>query len=204
MENFNLMAKDFDTNKRFKRAKLIAEEIRQHISDGHTMSALEYGCGTGLVGIQLINDVSSLLFVDSSFAMIEQVKHKLLDLGKSTDCAICHDFMVSVPQNLMVDYVFSSLALHHIKDIKTIFSCFYEILNDEGHFLMVDIDTDNGSFHAKYPDFDGHNGFDQSILTKLAMEVGFKKVDIKTFYHGDKRVNGKDRPYSLFILEAVK
>ena len=168
------------------------------------ISALEYGCGTGLVGIELINDIGLMLFVDSSFAMIEQVKHKLLDLGKSADYAICHDFMVSVPQNLRVDYIFSSLVLHHIKDIKTILSRFHEILNDGGHFLLVDINTDNGSFHAKYPDFDGHHGFDHSNLASLATEVGFKKVDIKTFYHGHKTVNGKTSPYSLFILDAVK
>jgi len=69
---------------------------------------------------------------------------------------------------------------------------------------MVDINTDDGSFHAKYPDFDGHHGFDQTNLASLAIEVGFKKIDIKTFYHGDKTVNGKTNPYSLFILDAVK
>jgi len=129
MEDFDLVAKDFDTNKRFERAKIIAEEIRLHISDGHMKSALEYGSGTGLVGIQLINDISSILFVDSSGAMIEQVRQKLLNLGRQVDCAICHDFMVNVPQNLRVDYIFSSLVLHHIKDTKTIFSRLHEILN---------------------------------------------------------------------------
>jgi len=69
---------------------------------------------------------------------------------------------------------------------------------------MVDINSDDGSFHAKYPDFDGHHGFEQSTLTSLAREVGFKKVDIKTFYHGHKTVNGKTNPYSIFILDAVK
>jgi len=204
MENFDLMAKDFDTDRRVERAKLIAEEIRQHISDGHVKSAIEYGCGTGLVGIQLVNDFSTMLFVDSSHTMIEQVRHKLLNLGKPSSSAICDDFMVNVPQNLRVDYIFSSLVLHHIKDTKTIFSRLYELLNDEGHLIMIDINTDDGSFHAKYPDFDGHHGFDQTDLTSLAIEVGFEKVDSKTFYHGHKTVNGKTTPYSLFILDAIK
>ena len=204
MDDFNLMAKDFDTDRRVERAKIIADEIRLHISDGHIKSALEYGCGTGLVGIQLINDICSLLFVDSSCAMIEQVKHKLLSLGKASDYAICHDFMEDVPQDIMVDYIFSSLVLHHIKDTRAILSRLYNILNDEGHFIMVDINSDDGSFHAKYPDFDGHHGFEQIALTSLAREVGFKKVDIKTFYHGHKTVNSKTNPYSIFILDAVK
>ena len=42
MEDFNLMAKDFDTIRRVERAKIVADEIRLHIFDGHTKSALEY------------------------------------------------------------------------------------------------------------------------------------------------------------------
>jgi len=204
MEDFNLMAKDFDTIRRVERAKIVADEIRLHIFDGHTKSALEYGCGTGLVGFQLINDVRSMLFIDSSYAMIEQVKQKLLNLGKSPDCALCYDFTGGLPRNVKVDYVFSSLVLHHIKDTKTILSRLYEILNNNGRFIMVDLDTDDGGFHAKYQDFDGYNGFEQSFLRELAAEVGFKKIDIKTFYHGHKTTNGKDSPYSLFILKAEK
>jgi len=204
MENFGLMAKDFDTDKRIERAKIISDEIRLRISGGHVKSALEYGCGTGLVGIQLINDVNSLLFVDSSEAMIEQVKLKLRRLGKPSDYATCHDFMEDVPQNIRVDYIFSVLVLHHIKDTKAILSRLYSILNEKGHFIMVDINADDGSFHAKYPDFDGHHGFGQTTLTSLAIEVGFNKVDIKTFYHGNKTVGDKTNPYSLFILDAVK
>jgi len=204
MEDFNLMAKDFDTDRRIERAKVIADEIRQHMHDGHAKSALEYGCGTGLVGFQLINDVESMLFVDSSAAMIEQVKQKLHSLGKSTDCADCHDFMVDVPNDIRADYIFSSLVLHHIKDTKAILSRLHGMLNNEGHLLIIDLNTDDGSFHAEYPHFDGHHGFEQPSIVSLATEVGFKKVGIKTFYHGYKTVNGNTNPYSLFILDATK
>jgi len=204
MENFDAMAKKFDTDRRIERAKAISDEIRLQVLDGRNKSALEYGCGTGLIGFQLICDFKSMLFVDSSVGMIEQVKQKLLNAGKPADSAILHDFMESVPQNINVDYIFSSLVLHHIKDTKTILSRLYSVLNNEGHFFMVDINTDDGGFHAKYPDYDGHNGFEQSFITSLAKDVGFRKVDIKTFYNGSKIFDGKDKPYSLFILNAQK
>jgi len=204
MENFDLMAKDFDTDRRIERAQAISNELRMHIVDSTAKSALEYGCGTGLVGLQLIHDFTTILFVDSSPNMIEQVKQKLLSLGRPTDSAICSDFMMTVPQGLKVDYIFTSMTLHHIKDTKTILSRFFNILNNEGHLLIVDIDQDNGSFHADHPDFDGHNGFDQPALADLAGEAGFAKVDTKTFYHGSKMVSGKNEPYTLFILDAVK
>jgi len=198
------MAKGFDTSRRTERARIIADEIRKYIFAGHEKSALEYGCGTGLVGFELINDFKSITFADSSPAMIEQVKEKLLCLGKSANKALCCDFMVDAPQNIKIDCIFSSLVLHHIGDTKAMLTHMYNILNNNGHLLIVDIDTDDGSFHAKYPGFDGHNGFDQSALTRLVMEVGFKKADIKTFYHGYKIISGEEKPYSLFILDAVK
>jgi len=204
MENFDKMAKNYDTEKRADRAKVISEQIRLHISGGQEKSAIEYGCGTGLVGIELIDDFSRVLFVDSSPEMIEQVKQKLIALDKSVDFAICHDFMSDVPLNIRVDYVFSSLVLHHIKDTKIILSRLHSVLNDEGRLLIVDLDAEDGSFHAKYPDFDGFNGFDQSSLAEMAAEAGFREVRIETFYRGSKIVSGEDKPYSLFILDAVR
>jgi len=198
MEDFDKMAAGFDTTRRIERAKAIAGEIRSHITLGHEKSALEYGCGTGLIGFQLIDDFDSILFVDSSPAMIEQVKQKLLGLYKSADNAICYDFMSSVPPDMKVDYIFSSLVLHHITDTKGILSRFYDMLNDGGRVLIVDIDVDDGSFHSEYPDFDGYNGFEHEGLAELAIAVGFGAVDIRTFYCGSK--GGKE--YSLFILDA--
>jgi len=204
MENFNLLAKDYDTEERIERTKSISDEIRLHIVDGKIESVLEYGCGTGLVGFGLIDDVKTLLFVDSSPDMIEQVKQKLIGFGKPADNAICCDFMTAVPENINVDCIIASLVLHHIMDTETILSRLYDVLHSEGRILVVDIDTDDGSFHANRSGFDGHNGFDQSTLIGLAAEAGFRKADIKTFYYGSKIVEGINKPYSLFILDAVK
>ena len=33
----------------------------------------------------------------------------------------------------------------------------YKLLNDDGKILIVDLNIDDGSFHAESPDFDGHN-----------------------------------------------
>lgn len=204
MNIFDLRAKDFDTDARIERSKLFADEIRLHINDGDKKSAMEYGCGTGLVGFQLINDFSSILFVDSSPRMIEEVEKKLLVLKKPTEAAICRDFIMDSTDELSVDCIFTSLVLHHIEDTKDILSRLFNILRKDGQLLIVDIDTDDGSFHAETPGYDGHNGFDQSALVSLAMEVGFKKAETKTFYHGNKMLGGENKTYSFFILDAVK
>ena len=202
--NYDLIAKDFDTDERIERAKKIADEIRLHINTEHKKSALEYGCGTGLVGFQLIDCFSKLVFTDSSVGMIEQAKQKLFNLGKSKDDAIVADFIAKMPASISVDYIFSSLVLHHIKDTRIILSRFYNILNSDGKLLIIDLDSDDGSFHANHSNFDGLNGFDHSELINLSADIGFRKISAKTFYYGKRRVNDKDVPYSLFILDAMK
>lgn len=204
MENFDLMAKTYDTDIRIERARIVADKIRQHIKDGNSKSAIEYGCGTGLVGFQLSNDFKKLLLVDSSPKMVEQVEQKLMKLNNPAVSTLCADFMAITPQDLYADYIFSSLVLHHIKDTESILRRFYDILCDDGHLLIVDIDADDGSFHANHPGFDGHNGFNQSSLIALAKKAGFSKAEAGTFYNGKKAAGEKEAQYSLFILDAMK
>ena len=197
MMNFDLIAKEYDTDDRIKRAKVFSDEIRARITDGHKKSALEYGCGTGLVGLNLINDFDSVIFVDSSSVMIEQINKKLLSLGKTSSYALRCDFMSEVPKNLKIDYIFVSLVLHHIEDVKTILSCFYNMLNDDGRLLIIDKNGE-GIFYTNHPDYDGYDGFNQTALTVLLKEIGFRSIESKTFWHSSKIANG------VFILDAMK
>lgn len=204
MENFDEMSKGFDTDRRIRRAEIIADKIRRHIIADKSKYAIEYGCGTGLIGFKLADDFKSLLFVDSSRGMISQVEQKIKDLGNTNASALCCDLMEHTTKELRADYIFSSLVLHHIIDTEHALSRFYETLSDDGHLLIVDVDEEDGSFHAKYPDFDGHNGFNHDILINLALKAGFKAATAKTFFHDSKIFNGKENPYSLFILDAAK
>ena len=43
MENFDAMAKGFDTDRRINRAKITSDKIRTHTAEGHKKSAIEYG-----------------------------------------------------------------------------------------------------------------------------------------------------------------
>lgn len=204
MDNFDIMAEDFDTVERVNRAKAIADKIQVHIHEGNKKSAVEYGCGTGLVGFQLINRFKTILFVDSSPEMIKQVTRKLEKLNNPAASTLCSDLIGDVSKKLRADYIFLSLVLHHIKDTKAALQRFYDMLHDGGRLLIVDVDEEDGSFHAKYPDFDGHNGFSHSFIVDAALKTGFETATIETFYNDTKVFEGKKNPYSLFILDAVK
>lgn len=204
MQDFDSIAKDFDTKMRLQRAVAISDEIRKHIIDGHTKTAIDYGCGTGLIGLNLVDDFQNIIFTDSSTGMIEQIQQKI-EAQNLTHCsAVEYDFIDNTPDNLKVDYIFSSLVLHHILDTQKIFECFYKILNKDGHIVIVDLDKEDGSFHAEHNDFEGHNGFDQDYIIEAAKQAGFKFKNISTFFHGIKKQDIKDSEYSLFIFDAVK
>ena len=69
---FDQCAKSFDTDKRRARAKVIADAMRRHMG-GHGGVAMDFGCGTGLVGLELADLFASVTFVDSSQGMIVEV-----------------------------------------------------------------------------------------------------------------------------------
>lgn len=204
MENFDLMAKNYDTDSRMERAKVIANKIRLHVTSGKEKSAMEYGCGTGLIGLELASIFKSLLLVDSSYEMILQAEKKINEINIENVSALYRDITVSFEDIPQFDYIFMSLVLHHIKDTKLILTNLNALLNKGGHLLIVDLNKEDGSFHAKYPDFDGHNGFEQTKLIDLLENSGYSNVSSETFYHGSKEFENNLSTYSLFILDAEK
>jgi ubiquinone/menaquinone biosynthesis C-methylase UbiE len=199
--NFDLQAKGWDTDRRTQRAKIIAEKIRSLIG-GENKSAMEYGCGTGLVGMQLTDAFAHVLFMDSSPGMVDEVNRKIGNTPNAS--AVVCDLAESMPMDYRFDCIFSSMALHHIKDTETILARFYSLLNKDGCLIIVDLDQDDGSFHANEAGFDGHDGFDQTELNNMLIKAGFHGVELQTFYHNRKEMAKGLVPYSLFVAKADK
>ncbi|MBU2250218.1 class I SAM-dependent methyltransferase, partial [Patescibacteria group bacterium] len=80
----------------------------------------------------------------------------------------------------------------------------YKLLEDGGYLCIADLITEDGSFHHKYPNFTGHNGFGINELIKLLSVAGFKNFKHKVFYSIEKTINDKIKNYPLFILTAQK
>ena len=200
--NFDLQAKNYDIDRRVKRAQIIAEKILSYITDGDKKSAMEYGCGTGLVGLQLADKFHSVLFMDSSRAMIDEVKQKIVGMRNAS--ARYGDLIKTSLLDLRFDYIFLSLVLHHIKDTETILTRFGKLLHNDGRLLIVDLNKDDGRFHAGEAGFDGHHGYGHQELKDLLMKTGFHGVEIQTFYHGERESSGALMHYSLFIAKAEK
>jgi predicted TPR repeat methyltransferase len=195
---FDHQAQAFDTPYRQARAKVIAAAIRQHILPKPCV-AMEFGCGTGLIGMELMDCFSSLLFVDSSREMIRMVQEKISHTPSAR--AIQIDLTKEAMDDRF-DFIFSSMVLHHIVDAQAILSVLRGLLRPGGRLVLVDLNPVDEGFHATDPDFTGHHGFDQQALGAMLKGAGFSAIQTNTFYKGVREMDGVSIPYSLFIARA--
>lgn len=73
---FDAKANIWDTEYRIRRAKIIFSEILNNVSLTNKDVILEFGCGTGLIGYNLINITDNITFVDTSEGMLSVIKEK--------------------------------------------------------------------------------------------------------------------------------
>jgi len=194
---FEAMANRYDTAERIEIAGLTANAMREYIVDGKAKSAIDFGCGTGLVGIDLLNDFQSMVFLDTSPNMLEQLQQKFADANIQHAQTLCFDFETAFQSDIHADYVLMAQVLLHINDVELVLARLYEALNPEGHLLIVDFNKNEAIISDKV-----HNGFDQEKLIELMTKIGFKEIKAKTFYTGNKIFMNQDS--SLFILDAKK
>lgn len=194
---FEAMASGYDTSERIEIAKITANAIREFIENGKDKSAIDFGCGTGLVGLHLLHEFRDLVFLDTSPKMLEQIKQKIADANIWNADTVCFDFETGFRSDIHADYVFMVQVLLHIKDVELVLSRLYEVLNPGGHLLIVDFDKNEKVTTDKV-----HNGFDQGNLAELMATIGFREITSKTIYTGSKLFMNQDA--SLFIMDAKK
>lgn len=193
---FDQIAKKYDTKERRELAKIIVNEIKSELKNCKDKSLLDYGSGTGLVGLQLSPLVDKLLLMDSAEQMLEIAREKITRANMKNAEVIYSDFTKTTP-NLKADIIVGSLVLLHIPDLKDILGHFFSVLNTNGKLIIVDFDKNEKINHPKV-----HNGFNQMDLKTLLTAVGFRKIENRTFYHGKNIFMNHDA--SLMISTSLK
>ncbi|APF22531.1 class I SAM-dependent methyltransferase [Clostridium butyricum] len=203
--NFDVQSITWDDERRKNRAKLIAEEISKSIQIEKQYTALEFGCGTGLISFCLNDKFEMITLVDTSKGMVDVLNSKI----KAFEIDNMKVYQIDINENHILpehscDVIYTSMALHHIIDTKATIKNLYRLLKLNGYLCIVDLDEEDGSFHKEERDFNGHNGFNQNVLKNILLQIGFKEVDTNTFYEDLKVVEEMNVKYSLFLMIGKK
>jgi ubiquinone/menaquinone biosynthesis C-methylase UbiE len=201
MADFDNKAKNWDgVPGRAERANAVAAAIREQVRLSKTMTALEYGCGTGLLSFALQRELGAITLADSSTGMLEVLKEKIARGGIINMASLRLDLAADPLPAERFNLVYTLMTLHHIPDTAKILASFYSLLQPGGVLCICDLDKEDGSFHSHEDAFDGHNGFDRKELGKELEKAGFNKVRFTTCYTLMK----DGRPYPLFLSVAEK
>jgi predicted TPR repeat methyltransferase len=197
MTNFDDAALTWDTPMRCERALALAAAVRDAWGDS-PQTVLDFGCGTGLLSFALRNDAAEISGYDPSAEMGKIFEAKRAMYQADNVRLVSEARMWSSAY----DVIFSSMVLHHIKDVRATVERIYRMLAPGGRFLWIDLDEEDGSFHANEPGFDGHNGFPRCEVEDILKGAGFREISIQTVYRGERTMDGRPVPYSLFMAVA--
>ena len=204
MTNFNERAKHWDDDPmKVQRARTVANAIRAAVDIKPGMSALEIGCGTGLLSFALQADFASITLADTSQGMLDVLSDKI----KATKVAHMHpvwlDLAVDPLPAQRFHITYSLMVLHHIHDTDGILRRFYDVLEPGGWLVVADLDKEDGSFHTD-GSTDVHLGFARDKLQKRVEAAGFTDVRFSNTY-GIKKMVGKDKKnFPVFLMTARK
>lgn len=201
--NFDKRALTWDDEYRVGRAKIIAQEIKNTVPINSEYTALEFGCGTGLISFNLYEELKNVTLVDTSKGMIQVVNSKIKEYNANNMKAYEKDINKEFFKE-KYDAIYTSMVLHHINNLQETLETLGAMLNEGGYLCIVDLTKDDGSFHKNEKDFSGHNGFEEGELKVLLNKAGLEDITYKVFFNGKKEIEGEEVDYSLFIMVGKK
>ena len=201
MSEFDEKAAEWDTPERRERAHELADTIRDHVALTPEMRAVDIGAGTGLLGLDLLHDIGSVMLTDPSEGMIEVARTKIEAEGIVDARAIVFDFpSETAPEGAPFDLAVSLLVLHHVEDTAATLRSIIAALAPGGELGLIDLDEEDGSFHDSDQPGIHHHGFEGSSLVELAAAAGFEDAQVRIVHELER----DGRTYPLFLLTGHK
>lgn len=204
-KHFDKAAAGWDQKQqRLELAAKIAAAISTSLPLHQKMTALEYGCGTGLVGLALAPRLLALTAVDTSSGMLAVLDQKIKD-QKITNVITQRLDLVQETLTTRFDLIFCAMTLHHIKEADQLLGRFSELLVDGGYLAVADLQKEDGSFHDAEADGVMHHGFEPAELATTVTGLGLQQAAVQEVHTLIKtNDDGVERAYPVFLLTAKK
>lgn len=160
---------------------------------------LDFGCGTGRVGLAFAPLARRVVFADASPAMLDVLREKLAANGIA-NAALHADGIETLP-DASAGLIVSLMALHHIDDIPAVLEQFRRVCRGGGQVIIGEVVSEDGGFHA--PNVVPHNGFAPEELGAQFTAAGFTVAAVRHHHTMRKPVaGGALRDFPLFTLQA--
>ncbi len=201
---FDIKAKTWDENpSRMALVESIWQAIRGIIDFNFVARALDYGCGTGLLGYKAIESVDAMTFCDTSEGMLEQVRQKKEYYGVDNATTLKADFTKDALPKKTFDLIMSMLVLHHVHDLDRIIARFNDMLNPGGYFCWIDLESEDGSFHGDNGGV-AHFGFNREETENLLVQNGFEVTYYNNHFYMERSHEDGNKKYPVFLLIGKK
>ncbi|NMQ18331.1 class I SAM-dependent methyltransferase [Candidatus Competibacter phosphatis] len=201
--DFDEKAQEWDNDPvKLERAAAVAAAIRNRVRLSPDLSALEYGCGTGLLSFALYRELGSITLADSSAGMLAVLREKIAASGTDHLRPMRLDLTVDPLPAERYDLIYTLMTLHHVSDVDRILRDFHALLRPDGALCIADLDREDGSFHGA--GFDGHHGFEREALRDRLARAGFGEIQFDTCYMMRKPQGEGAREYPVFLAVARK
>lgn len=204
MNEFDLKAAEWDkSNMHRERAMAVADAITRHIPLNKSMTAMEFGAGTGLLSFMLSDHLGSITLIDNSEGMVNVLREKLSRIGTASMKIVKADLENDDYNDEHFDLIYSLMVLHHVNDVDKILGKFSAMLRPGGYLAIADLYSEDGSFHGH--GFTGHKGFDPGILSTTLEKYGFGKVKHNTVFNIEKMTDGNEKKhFGVFLMTALR
>lgn len=178
--NFDAVALNWDEKpRRVKLATEVAAAIQENTPLSKEWDALDFGCGTGLITLQLAPALRSITGIDSSPGMLERLNAKIQEVAfTNVSTELCDLEKGKLPTG-RYHLITSSMTLHHIKEIVPLLLSLKALLHPGGWIALADLEFEGGRFHDD-PTGVFHHGFSRDELAGMLEDAGFSSISVTT------------------------
>ena len=174
-----------------------------HVALSDEYYVLDYGCGSGLIGMYLYPYVKSMTMMDSSAGMLAVLEDKVRRNNIKNMKIIKSDLKTSDLAQESFDLIYINNVLHHIEDVESFLGLIRQKIKPGGHLCIRDFDKEDGTFHPDNTDVK-HFGFDDAEICKYIKKSGLDIIKKEKYYTAKKPDStGKMKEYPLFMATSI-
>ncbi|MCP4896353.1 MAG: class I SAM-dependent methyltransferase [bacterium] len=198
--DFDEKAQEWDVAARIERAEAVAAQLAKQVPLDASMTAMDFGCGTGLLGFALLPRIGQLTLADPSSGMLDEARCKIRDDDAHRVSTLVLDPECTAFPN-RYDLIMSLMTLHHIPDAEKVVWILAGSLKPGGALAIADLDLEDGSYHG--PESEVHHGIDRALIRTWMGEAGLMDVQESTPWVMLQNSEGRDGEYPVFLVTGL-